>query len=77
MAWSRDPKLYVTHHAGVPLIMYRNSNGVHQIVIPKSGGFCKLLIEELHVTTLASHLGIQKLTHTLFQGFGGPSCIRQ
>ena len=34
---------------------------------PKRGGFCKLLIEELRVTPLSGHLGIQKLTHALFQ----------
>ena len=44
-----------------------NYDGVDQIVVPKSGGFCELLIKELHVTPLAGHLGVRKLTHALFQ----------
>ena len=67
MAWSSDPQFCVTHRAGVPLVTHYNSDGVDQIVVPKSSGFCELLIEELHVTPLAGHLGVQKLTHALFQ----------
>ena len=67
LAWFKDPQFCVIHHARVPLITHQNSDGVDQIVVPKSGGFCELLIEKLHVISLAGHVGIQKLTHALFQ----------
>ena len=67
MAWSSDPQFRVTHHAGVPLVISCNSDGVDQIVVPKSGKLCEILIEELYMTPLDSHLAILKLTHTLFQ----------
>ena len=60
MAWSSDPQFCVTHCAGVPLVTHRDSDGVDQIVVPKSSGFHELLIEELHVTPLAGHLGVLK-----------------
>ena len=52
---------------GYLLFICHNSDRVDQIVVPKSGGFHELLIKELHVTPLAGHLGVQKLTHALFQ----------
>ena len=64
---SSDPQFHVTHRAAVPLVIHCNSDGVDHVVVPKSGGFHELLIEELHVTPLAGHLGVQKLIHTLFQ----------
>ena len=67
MTRSSDSQFYVIHFAGVPLVIHHNSNGVDQIVVPKSGGFHELLIEELHMTPLAGHLGVHKLTHALFQ----------
>ena len=58
IAWSSDPQFRVTHRAGVPLVTCHNSDGVDQIVVPKSGGFHELLIKELYVTPLAGHLGV-------------------
>ena len=58
MAWSSDPQFRVTHHAGVPIITYRNSDVVDQIMVPKSSEVHELLIEELHVTPLAGHFGV-------------------
>ena len=58
IAWYSDPQLCVTHHTGVPLATNRNSDRVDKIVVPRSGGFYELLIEELHVTPLAGHLGV-------------------
>ena len=58
VAWYSDSQLRVTHHAGVPLVTCRNSDGVDQIVVPKSGEFHELSIEELHVIPLAGHLGV-------------------
>ena len=49
----------MTQCAGVPLVIYRNSDGEDQIVVPKIGVFCELLIKELHVTPLAGHLGAE------------------
>ena len=57
----------VTHHAGVPIVMCRNSDKVDQNVVPKSSGLHELLIKEIHVISLGGHLGVQKLTHALFQ----------
>ena len=53
----------MTYRAGVPLVTCHNSDGVDQIMVPKSSGFHELLIEELHVKPLASYLGVRKLTH--------------
>ena len=67
IAWSSDQEFRMTHLAGVPLVTCCNSDGVDQIVVPKSGGFCELLIKKLHVTPLAGYLGVWKLTHALSQ----------
>ena len=53
-----DPQFRVTYRAGVPFVTHHNYDGVYQIVVPKSHGFHELLIIELHVTPLASYLGI-------------------
>ena len=58
MAWSSAPQFHMTHCAGVLLVTHRNSDGVDQIVVPQSGGFHELLIEELYVTPLAGHLSV-------------------
>ena len=67
MAPSSDPHFCVIHRAGVPLVTRHNSGGVDYIVLPQSGGFRKLLIEELHLTPFSGHLGVIKLTHVLLQ----------
>ena len=67
IARSSDPEFCATYCAGVPLITHHNSDRLDQTVVPKSDGFRKPLIEKLHVTPLDSHLGVQKLTHALFQ----------
>ena len=56
MVWSSDPQFCVKHRAGLPLVTRHNSYGVDQIVVPKSGEFHELLIEELHVTPLLATL---------------------
>ena len=63
---SSDPQFHVTNRAGV-LVTHPNSDGVDQIVVPKSAGFLELLIKELDVTPLADHLGVHKLAHALFK----------
>ena len=67
MARSSDLHFCMIHRAEVPLIKCHNSNGVDQIVVPKSSGFRKFLIKKLYVTPLAGHLGVWKLTHACFQ----------
>ena len=67
IAQSSDPQFCVTHRAGVSFVTHNNSDGEDQIGVPKSDGFHELLIKEFHVTPLAGHLGVQKLTHALFQ----------
>ena len=69
MATSRDPQFHVTHHSGVTLVTHYNSDGVDQIVVPKSGGFGELFNKGLHAkqTPLASHLGVQKVTYVFFK----------
>ena len=67
MAWSSDLKFCVTHRAEVSHVICHNSNGVNQIVVPKSGEFHEFLIKKLYVTPLAGHLGVQKRTHALSQ----------
>ena len=61
-----DPQLSVINHAGVPLVIYHNSNRVDQIVVSKSDGFHEFLIEEFYITPFFSQLGVKKLTHALF-----------
>ena len=58
MEWSSDLQLYVAHHAEYLFVMRHNSDGLDQILVPKSGGFREFLIKELYVTPLASHLGV-------------------
>ena len=58
MEWSSDPQFYMMHRSVVPLVTYCNSNGAGQIVVPKSGRVCEILIEELHMTPLAGYLGV-------------------
>ena len=67
IAQSSDPQFFVAHYTGVQFVTHYNFDAVYQIVVPKSGGFCELLINKLYATPLASHLGVQKLTHALFQ----------
>ena len=67
MHWrSSDPQFHVTHRARVPLVTRHNSDGVDQIMVSKSGGFCELLLEEFFVIPLAGNLGVWKQTHALF-----------
>ena len=66
MARSSDLQFCMTDCAGVSLVSHHNSR-VDQIVLPKSSGFYELLIEKLHVSPLAGHLGVLKLTNALFQ----------
>ena len=67
MVWFSNAKLFMKHLASIPIVIHQNSDQVDQLVFPQSNGYRKLLIEELHVILLAGYLGVQKLTHTLFQ----------
>ena len=67
MAQSSDPQSHVTYHAGVSLVTHHNSDGVDQIVVPKTIGFREILIKKLNATSLAGYLGVWKLFQTLFQ----------
>ena len=58
MAWFSHLQFHVKHYVCVSLVTHRNSDGVDQIVAPKSSGFHELLIKELHVTPLSGHLGV-------------------
>ena len=58
IAWSSDPQFHVIHLSGVLVVTCCNSDGVAQIVVPKSGGFHQILIEELHVLPLAGLFGV-------------------
>ena len=66
-AWSTDSQFQVTHCTIVPITTHYNSDGMGQIVVPQGSEFHELFIKELYVATLASHLGVKKLTHALFQ----------
>ena len=70
---SSNPKFYMTHYKGVLLVMHCDLDGMDQVLVPKSGGFHEFLIEELYITPLDSHLGIQKLTYALFQRVWWPN----
>ena len=58
---------YLARQQGVILIMSRNMQGVEQLVILHTNGLRKLLMQELHETAIAGHLGTRKLAHALLQ----------
>ena len=37
-------------------VVYRVSHGCEQLVLPATGGFCQLVISELHDSKLGEHL---------------------
>ena len=58
---------YLAQRQGVTLVMRCNMQGVEWLVIPHTNGLRELLMQELHETAIAGHLGAQKLAHALFQ----------
>ena len=63
----QNDKFYLAQQQGVTLVMRHNIQGVEQLVIPQTNGLRELLMQELHKTAIAGHLGARKLANTLFQ----------
>ena len=64
LAQSLSPDFWVVHRGGVPLVV-RCHDSPEQIVLPSSGGFRALALEECHGSSLAGHLGTSKTLELL------------
>ena len=64
LAQSLSPDFRIVHRGGVPLVV-RCRNSYEQIVLPSSGGFRALALEECHGSSLAGHLGARKTLELL------------
>ena len=64
LAQSLSPDFRIVHCGGVPLVV-RCHNSCEQIVLPSSGGFRALALEECHGSSLAGHLGARKTLELL------------
>ena len=56
-----DPTFYLRGGEDTP-VLYHVSHGREQLVLPATGGFCQLVLAELHDSKLGGHLDA---THTL------------
>ena len=54
-----SPNIWIIHRGGVPPVVWCHDSH-EQIVLPSSGGFQALAIEECHGSSLAVHLGNRK-----------------
>ena len=50
-----DPTFHLRGGGDTP-VMYRVSHGREQLVLPATGGFCQLVLSELHDSKLGGHL---------------------
>ena len=50
-----DPTFHL-HGGGDTPVLYRVSHGREQLVLPATGGFCQLVLSELHDSKLGGHL---------------------
>ena len=64
LAQSLSPDFRIVHRGGVPLVV-RCHDSYEQIVLPSSGGFQTLALEECHGSSLAGHLGARKTLELL------------
>ena len=64
LAQSLSPDFRIVHYGGVPLVI-RCHDSCEQIVLPSSGGFRALALEECHGSSLAGHLGARKTLELL------------
>ena len=64
LAQSLSPDFRIVHRGGVPLVV-RCRNSYEQIVLPSSGGFRALALEECHGSSLSGHLGARKTLELL------------
>ena len=64
LAQGLSPDFWIVHCGGVPLVV-RCHNSHEQIVLPSSGGFQALDLEECHESSLAGHLGTRKTLELL------------
>ena len=56
----------MTQRHGISLLVKRTLQGIEQLVIPSSHGLRQMLMQELHKTAIAGHLGTRELTASLF-----------
>ena len=64
LAQGLSPDLRSVHCGGVPLVVWCHDSR-EQIVLPSSGGFWTLALEEYHGSSLAGHLGTRKILELL------------
>ena len=76
LAQSLSPNFWIVHLGGVPLVV-RCHNSREQIVLPSSGGFRALALEECHGSSLAGHLSTLapiKHLNCCVNMYGGQKC---
>ena len=55
-------------------LLYRTVRlNVYLLVIPRSGGLRQLLLQELHNSSYAAHLGVRKITSALLERVWWPN----
>ena len=55
-------------------LLYRTVRpNVYELVIPRSGGLRQLLLQELHNSSYAAHLGVRKTTSALLERVWWPN----
>ena len=64
LAEGLSPNFRIIHRSGVPLVV-RCHNSRDQIVLPSSGGFQTLSLEECNGSSLVGHLGTHKTLELL------------
>ena len=58
---------------GLSLLYRMVRPNVYQLVIPQSGGLRQLLLQKLHNTGYAAHLGVRKTTSALLEWVWWPN----
>ena len=59
LAQGLGPNFWIVHHGGIPLVDWCHDS-CEQIVLPSSGGFQTLALEEYHGSSLAGHFSTHK-----------------
>ena len=73
LAQGFSPNFWIVHHGVVPLaVQWHDSR--EQIVLPSSGGFQTLALEEFHGSSLAGHLDTRKTLDCYINKYGGQKC---
>ena len=67
LAKTRDATFRIVRRCNLPLLARISAQGQEQLVIPAEHGLRHLLMQEMHITPTAGHLGMRKMCHALFE----------